>query len=72
MPIGMKGIDMEEEPKNYTIQEYILFKLDRNIALIGLIMLGLWAMSLKTPESFQIGLAVVSGLVGYVGGRGSK
>jgi len=32
----------------------------------------LWAMSLKTPESFQIGLAVVSGLVGYVGGRGSK
>jgi len=64
--------EIKEEIKVYSIQEYILFKLDRNIALIGLVTLGAWALSLATPESFQIGLAVVSGLVGYVGGRSAN
>ena len=66
---------MEEEPKCYTILEYILFKIDRTIAISGLVVMGLFALWQSTPELSQENLvmAIVGGLVGYVGGRsGSK
>ena len=68
---------MTEEPKAnevcHTVTEYILWKLDRTIAILGLIVLGSWGLYKATPESIQIGIAVVGGLVGYIGGRaGSK
>jgi hypothetical protein len=58
-----------DEEQTYSIKEYILFKLDRSIAILGLIALGLWSMYKGTPETVQIGMAVVGGLVGYIGGR---
>jgi len=63
----------EEKEEKYSIKEYILFKVDRTIAILGLVMLGAWAMYTGTAETVQIGMAVVGGLVGYIGGRaGSK
>ena len=81
--IGMKGINMEEEPKNYTIQEYILFKLDRTIAICGLILIAfltMWAgfklgvVGKELPETVSnILTLVVNGLCFYLGVRlGSK
>jgi len=55
-----------------TIKEMILYKMDRTIAVVGIVLLGCWALSIKTPESVQITMAAIGGLVGYVGGRTGK
>ena len=60
------------EPQKWSIKEYILYKLDRTIAVGGLIIIGIWALYRGTPETVQIGMAVVGGLVGYIGGRSGK
>ena len=54
---------------NYSIKEYILYKLDRSLAVVGLVILGGFSPYRNTPESVQIVMAVVGGLVGYIGGR---
>jgi len=59
-----------EQPRS--IKEYVLFKLDRTITIVGLVILGGWSLYQGTTESLQIGLAVVAGLVGYIGGRTGK
>ena len=61
----------DETPKCYTILEYILFKLDRTIAVTGLVLLGLYSLYRSTPELSQenLTMAIVGGLVGYIGGR---
>jgi ribosome biogenesis SPOUT family RNA methylase Rps3 len=61
---------MDEE--KFTIKEYVLYKLDRTLAVVGLIVLGCWSLVELTPETSQIAIAVVGGLVGYVGGRSGK
>jgi len=58
-----------KEPKRYGILQYILFKLDRNIAISGLVAMGLWSIYTLTPESIQIANTIAGGLVGYIGGR---
>lgn len=62
-------IEEYKKPKCYTFFEYILFKLDRNIAIFGLVMMGMWAIYKLTPESIQIANTIAGGLVGYIGGR---
>ena len=62
---------MDENPK-YTIKEYILFKLDRNIAIIGLVTLGVTALILQVPKSDEIVSGVVAALAVYLGARGTK
>jgi len=52
-----------------TLKERILYKLDRTLAILGIIGLGVWALKIGTPESIQIAMAAIGGLVGYVGGR---
>lgn len=61
----------EEECK--TIGEYILYKLDRTLAIVGVIVIALLALYLaKGPDSMNIATAAIGGLVGYVGGRSGK
>jgi hypothetical protein len=63
---------MDENPNSFTVKEFVLYKLDRTIAVVGLIVLGAWSLVDVTPETSQIAIAVVGGLVGYVGGRSGK
>jgi hypothetical protein len=59
---------MDEKPK-YSIREYVLFKLDRSIAVIGLVAVGITALALR-PEGYEaIVAAVVTPLAAYVGMR---
>ena len=71
--IGMKGINNmeEQEKKVYPIREYILFKLDRQISIVGLVILAGWSLFLGTTESLQLASAIAGGLIVYVTGRGS-
>jgi len=60
---------MTDEVKTRTLTEMIMFKIDRSIAVLGIIVLGAWALNIATAESVQITMAAIGGLVGYVGGR---
>jgi len=53
----------------YTVQEYMLYKLDRTMAIAGLVVSILYSIHKATPEAFQIANIIAAGLVGYVGGR---
>lgn len=59
-----------EEQKTYSIKEYILFKIDRSIALLGLIGLGIASMIFDIPESSRSVLNnVMTALSVYIGAR---
>jgi len=62
----------EEKVECWTIKEYVLYKMDRSMAIVGLIVLGVWALAKGTPEMSQIAIAVVGVLGGYIGGRSGK
>ena len=63
----------EIKDTTYTAKEYILYKLDRTIAIGGIIVIALAAMALLVPgAATQIASAALGGLVGYVGGRTGK
>ena len=54
-----------------TVKGYILYKLDRTIAVVGLILIAGWVCWLKLPEGMQIVNTAVGGLIGYICGRGA-
>jgi hypothetical protein len=54
------------------LRQMLLYKLDRTIAIVGLCVLGTWALSIATNESLQVSVAVVGALAGYIGGRSGK
>ena len=54
-----------------TLLEYMLYKIDRTIAILGLIAIGIWAMvvsDMSEPAAKIIG-SVVTGLSMYLGVR---
>lgn len=62
-----------QEPDCRTLGEYILYKLDRSIAIIGIIGITMYAMHTLPGEiAMQIASAGIGGLIGYVGGRTGK
>ena len=64
---------MDEIKDTYTTKEYILYKLDRTLAIGGVIAIALLGMAWLVPEAAtQIAAAAIGGLVGYVGGRTGK
>lgn len=51
-----------------SVTEYLLYKMDRSLAILGIIGIAIVALFfIKTPEN--IVSAAIGGLVGYVGGR---
>lgn len=65
--------ELNEMATNYTAKEYILYKLDRTLAICGVIAIALLGMAWLVPEAAtQIASAAIGGLVGYVGGRTNK
>ena len=62
----------DSEPVCHTLTEYMLYKLDRTIALGGLIVITMWVCWLRMPEGMQIVNTAVGGLIGYICGRTGK
>ena len=62
-----------EEKQAYTLKEYILYKLDRTIAIMGLILIGIVVIfkSTVSPEASKIINAVLP-LLGFYAGVRSK
>jgi len=62
-----------DENEVKTTSQYVLFKLDRTLAVAGIVAIALGAMAfLKIAEAQQVAIAGISGLVGYIGGRSGK
>ena len=66
----MTEIPEEQKP---TIPAYILYKLDRTIAIAGIICIAMGALILlKVADAQQIAIAAIGVLGGYIGGRAGK
>lgn len=62
-----------KEPICYSASDYLLYKMDRTIAILGVIAIAIYAMMVLVPEAAtQIASAGIGGLIGYVGGRTGK
>jgi len=56
-----------------TIPAYILYKLDRTLAIAGIICIAMGALILlKIADAQQIAIAAIGVLGGYIGGRAGK
>jgi len=63
----------ELKPECRTVTEYLLYKLDRTLAVAGVIVIALCALWwVSANEALQIATAAVGGLIGYIGGRATK
>lgn len=63
-PIVVNGVECR------SFKEMILYKMDRTLAIAGIILLGVWAMNVKTEiPALPIATAAVGALSVYVGGR---
>lgn len=60
----------EATPRN--LKEMLLYKIDRTLAILGIVILGAWALKIGTNEAIQIAMAAIGMLGGYVGGRTGK
>jgi len=59
-----------DDPVAHTMTEYVLYKLDRSMAIMGIIGIAIVSIFvLGGNEGVQIATGAVGGLVGYVGGR---
>ena len=58
-----------------TIKEMILYKMDRTFAVLGIVLMGTWAISkgadMPAPSIQIVGLAITA-LATYIGGRTGK
>ena len=59
----------DEEPKCYSIAEYLLFKLDRTLTVVALAVIASLAIMKGSPEAWQVVAVIAGGFVGYVTGR---
>jgi len=62
--------DETPETECRTIGEYLLYKLDRTIAIVGVVLIAMVALWKGLDPN--IATAAIGGLVGYVGGRSGK
>ena len=61
--------------EEFSIKQLILYKMDRTFAVLGIILLGAWAISkggeMPAP-AIQITTGAVTALATYIGGRTGK
>jgi len=69
----MPEIIEPEEPKCYSLTEYLLWKIDRTIAILGVVaIVGLYSFGEIPPEKEAIALSALGILGVYIGGRGGN
>ena len=61
---------IQQEPECRTLKEMLLYKLDRTIAVVGLVLLSGFAFYLRTPETVTAGGLGIGALAAYLGVKG--
>jgi len=60
----------EQEPECKTILDLVLYKIDRTLAVCGVIAIAMFALWVcKALDGMNIATTAIGGLVGYIGGR---
>jgi hypothetical protein len=54
------------------LKEMLFYKLDRTLAIMGIIALGGMALYIRTAEAMQVTSLAMGALAGYIGGRTGK
>jgi hypothetical protein len=55
-----------------SFNEYFFYKLDRMLAIVGIVALSGWALYLKTPETTAAAALGLGALATYIGNRAGK
>ena len=55
-----------------TFTEYFFYKLDRTMAIVGIVLLGGIALYLRTPETITAAGIAIGALATYIGNRAGK
>lgn len=65
---------MSDKEDNFSLGQYLLYKLDRSTAIVGIIAIAVTALFVYAPkaEGVQIASNAIAGLVGYIGGRAAS
>lgn len=61
---------IEKEPECKTLKEMLLYKMDRTLAVVGLIVLSGFALWLRTPETITAGGLGIGALATFLGVKG--
>ena len=70
---AMEVSEESTEPACYSTADYVLYKMDRTLAILGIIGIAIVALFIYAgTEGVQIATGAIGGLVGYVGGRTGK
>lgn len=62
--------DETPEPECKTLKEMLLYKMDRTLAVVGLIVLSGFALYLRTPETITAGGLGIGALATFLGVKG--
>ena len=60
------------EPVCRSFTEFFFYKLDRTMGIVGIVVLGGWALYLKTPETITAAGIAIGALATYIGNRAGK
>lgn len=61
-----------DETMSYSFRDLILYKMDRTIAISGLVAIGLWSLFIKSADFNQATSAVITALGVYLGVKVGK
>ena len=61
---------ISQEPECKTLKEMLLYKMDRTLAVVGLIVLSGFAIYLATPETITAGGLGIGALATFLGVKG--
>jgi len=67
--------DEEMTPECKTVLEIILYKMDRTLAILGIVAIAVFCMISKSQvndSSVQISMAAITGLATFIGARSGK
>ena len=61
-------------PEDYSLKNLILYKMDRTIAVLGMVAIGVWALTTKEipADAGKIVSGVITGLGVYLGVKGGS
>jgi hypothetical protein len=66
-------IDLEKaEPVCRSFTEFFFYKLDRTMAIVGIVLLSGGALYLRTPETIAAACLGIGALATYIGNRAGK
>lgn len=66
----MADEQVTDEIQCRTLKEMLLYKMDRTVAVVGVVAVAVYAVYLGSEAALQVAMVAVGGLVAYLGVKG--